>query len=422
MRASLLVITGSQVRPKWSDSGGFYDTEEMYQQAFALDWGRALRAHGLAAYILKHDDGESDDEDENVDVDAVVRWKMQQDLEMRKANAELTAADYARKDGDEEGNGELDEIGHVLWEHHGAIYRTYDAYAAIGAKAIGGGMGFNGFQQFVQDCNLVRKGSKYTSKTHFDQLFIQVNAREQEMAVKKHRDRDDVSQALRRGASSSAQLIVDDDEIAKHGAREQAEDDVRTLSRHEWLQCLVRIAVMRYMLEGQTRIPDASRAVRALLELDILPNLGGAALHDANEFRTKACYTEKTTYVLLQHETSLRVLFAVVANPPGGGGIDVANKLAATLVSFAEWMQLIRALDLIDSEFTIREAALCFSWSRMRVIDDSSKRSKLKMGSLCLEVLRCDASIAHSIMIDEHKNTTRRVRPPPGSQCVMVHY
>ena len=110
------------------------------------------------------------------------------------------------------------------------------------------------------------------------------------------------------------------------------------------------------------------------------------------------------------------------ANPPGGGGIDVANKLAATLVSFAEWMQLIRALDLIDSEFTIREAALCFSWSRMRVIDDSSKRSKLKMGSLCLEVLRCDASIAHSIMIDEHKNTTRRVRPPPGSQCVMVHY
>ena len=59
---------------------------------------------------------------------------------MRKANAELTAADYARKDGDEEGNGELDEIGHVLWEHHGAIYRTYDAYAAIGAKAIGGGL------------------------------------------------------------------------------------------------------------------------------------------------------------------------------------------------------------------------------------------------------------------------------------------
>ena len=43
----------------------------------------------MAAYILKHDDGESDDEDENVDVDAVVRWKMQQVRLESKPNKQL---------------------------------------------------------------------------------------------------------------------------------------------------------------------------------------------------------------------------------------------------------------------------------------------------------------------------------------------
>lgn len=58
--------------------------------------------------------------------------------------------------------------------------------------------------------------------------------------------------------------------------------------------------------------------------------------------------------MLLEHEASLRALFTVAANPPGGGGVDVANKAAATLLSHVEWMQLVRALDFIDSEFTVR--------------------------------------------------------------------
>jgi len=185
-------------------------------------------------------------------------------------------------------------------------------------------------------------------------------------------------------ALSLGEFALSEEELEKHKA-EQLDDDVRALNRQEWLQCLVRIAIMRYMLEGRPKIPDASRAVTALIENDLLPNLGGAALHDANEFRQQACYTEKTTHVLLEHEASLRALFTVAANPPGGGGVDVANKAAATLLSHVEWMQLVRALDFIDSEFTVREASLCFLWSRMRVINDSTKRSKLKMESLCVE-------------------------------------
>ena len=55
------------------------------------------------------------------------------------------------------------------------VYRAYDAYAAVGSKAGGSGMGLNGFQQFTDDCRLVRKKSKFNGKTHFDQLFLQVS-------------------------------------------------------------------------------------------------------------------------------------------------------------------------------------------------------------------------------------------------------
>lgn len=38
-----------------------------------------------------------------------------------------------------------------------------------------------------------------------------------------------------------------------------------------------------------------------------------------------------------------------------------------------------RVSGCIDQEFTAREASLAFVWSRMRVIDESAKKSKAKL-------------------------------------------
>jgi len=44
-----------------------------------------------------------------------------------------------------------------------------------------------------------------------------------------------------------------------------------------------------------------------------------------------------------------------------------------------------RVSGCIDQEFTAREASLAFVWSRMRVIDESAKKSKAKLESLSFE-------------------------------------
>ena len=119
-----------------------------YEKAFNLDWSMALRSHGLAKFILKHDDGESDDEGEDVDGDGIA-------------------------------DDELVEVGHVLWTHHSLIYKAFDSYASIGASGGSAGdmtrISVSGFKQFCHDCKIVVKGSASCSQAHLDQLFVLVN-------------------------------------------------------------------------------------------------------------------------------------------------------------------------------------------------------------------------------------------------------
>ena len=136
-----------KARAAWSDSGTFLDTEETYRKAFALDWSRALRSHGLAAYILKHAKGESKDEE---------KAEMRSEMEAGKGAGDDEAGNGARDDAllDEllaeqrrvkaeeaaarkiSQSSEIAEIGEVLWKHHATIYRTFDAYSIISATPV----------------------------------------------------------------------------------------------------------------------------------------------------------------------------------------------------------------------------------------------------------------------------------------------
>ena len=136
-----------KARAAWSDSGTFLDTEETYRKAFALDWSRALRSHGLAAYILKHAKGESKGEE---------KAEMRSEMEAGKGAGDDEAGNGARDDAllDEllaeqrrvkaeeaaarkiSQSSEIAEIGEVLWKHHATIYRTFDAYSIISATTV----------------------------------------------------------------------------------------------------------------------------------------------------------------------------------------------------------------------------------------------------------------------------------------------
>jgi len=278
--------------------------------------------------------------------------------------------------------GEVVEVGEALWRHHLQIYRTFDAYASLGATGSGSSsfthMSFNAFKSFVDDCGLCEStppGSRFVNTAHIDGLFVLVNAAEADIS----------SARSARKHKASATGEVDVDAVAGTlGSFVQgpvvADCDSRALNRQEFLQCLVRLAIMKHVQTG--RIADVSRAVAHFLQVDVIPNLQGSVLHDANSFRRTACYTEEVDQVLLQHLPSLKAVFTVYAR---GKGVDMARRAEAEVLSIGEWMKLMKDLDLIDHEFTVREASLAFVWSRMRVIDDAAKKSKLRIESLSLE-------------------------------------
>ncbi|KOO22525.1 flagellar associated protein [Chrysochromulina tobinii] len=164
-------------------------------------------------------------------------------------------------------------------------------------------------------------------------------------------------------------------------------------SKCEWLQCLVRIAILKYVLSKQ--ISEVSRAVEHMFTSKVEALLGSSSSFDANDFRMANCYSEATDAVLLEHFESLKALFETYSLAEG---VDFANRQLATVLSSDEWMQLMKDLDFIDQEFTAREAALAFAWSRMRVIDESAgKQSKTKLENLSFEDF-CEALVHVALM------------------------
>ena len=101
------------------------------------------------------------------------------------------------------------------------------------------------------------------------------------------------------------------DSDAKLAAHPDAFNQVHALNRQEMLRLLVRIAIARYLLSGETGL--VASAVRSLFEQQLLPCAGSPSelgpAHDANQFRRRYCYTEPVTRVLEQHAPRLRQLF-----------------------------------------------------------------------------------------------------------------
>jgi hypothetical protein len=222
------------------------------------------------------------------------------------------------------------------------------------------------------------QGSKCCSTSHFDQLFHLVNAGANAGGVKKDKFNKD-----------------------------------KALNRYEFLQLLVRIAIIRYVLTRQ--IPDVSDALHELFNQVLDQKLDNAVLQDSDIFRKKYCYIRSTTDVLTKYEPSLRVLYNMYAQADQGDGkglnMGIANK--KDKISYEEWQRLTRDLRLLDESFTPRLATLCFTWSKMRVIDESSLKGRAKLLHLsfedflealvrmaCMKGLPFDEEIAESECVD----------------------
>uniref|UniRef100_A0A7S3BD38 Uncharacterized protein n=1 Tax=Haptolina ericina TaxID=156174 RepID=A0A7S3BD38_9EUKA len=224
----------------------------------------------------------------------------------------------------------------------------FDYYATFGASDDIIHIQNNGFKQFVDDCHLAIQGSKHCGSSHLDQLFIMVNT---------------------------------GSEVA------------RALLRQEWIQCLIRITAMRHDHFASSRherpvgfVEYSSIAddLDKLIVEQIMPRLDKRALPDLEGFRKEYCYTAEVSFILEDHQATLRHLFTEFAK---GDGTALYDELkSAKLLSFNEWRMLTKNIGVMnEADFSQRDMALVFSWSRLRVIDERPMKSRVRLTQLSFE-------------------------------------
>jgi len=88
--------------------------------------------------------------------------------------------------------------------------------------------------------------------------------------------------------------------------------------------------------------------------------------------------------VLRKHEKSLRALYETYSF--GEGGIVAKGELRSTkLLSVQDFLDLCKHFDLFDEFLAQRDGLLIFSWSRMRVANESALRSRVQLMHLTFE-------------------------------------
>eukprot|EP00966_Prymnesium_polylepis_P237441 5491502-Prymnesium_polylepis.1 len=91
---------------------------------------------------------------------------------------------------------------------------------------------------------------------------------------------------------------------------------IHTLNHHEFLEAIVRIAVLRFAPNGGD--VDAAEACERCCE-HIASNVPRPCGHppSSNFFRTTFCYIEQTDQALSKHEETLRSIYRVYTDPHG---------------------------------------------------------------------------------------------------------
>jgi hypothetical protein len=339
-----------------SDAQTVFDTPEVEYKRFAADWVRIVAAGITKAVVRADDDGAADDDGDGIP-------------------------------------DEVQEVGEVIWHHHRTLCVLFTYYAVqdtetlltsmhcarippkpyeetssryspctLGSRPPLAVMTLNAWTLFVKDFHLASNRSKYCKQSDIDRLFIAVDK------ASKFREKEEERERAKRVLAG------------KEGAKAQAKGEERenALSRNEFLIALVHLAINKYVLTKE--VPDVSKALDRLLEVDITAQLTHAHAHP-DCFRRTHLYSQPVAQVFQFHMESLRQIFDGIANSRAGAG----GPRKGGTIDIMEWMASLRALELCGDDFSEREAILCFAWSRLAVIETMSLHGLTRDSTLNFE-------------------------------------
>ena len=242
------------------------------------------------------------------------------------------------------GPDEANAILNVFRQHNQAVYSIYDFYCTLGKSDDICHMWKPAFTRFGKDLSFEDKDSKTRGPNDIAKLWKLLNS--------------------------------------------EPTESQNFINRCEWLQCLVRLASMKYLpAEQQTGLASAvpgsvAEALRKFITHDMMTRVDRRSLADTNLFRENMCYVEDVDVVLKQWDPSLRAIFNAYAY--GDGTMD--DIFSTEMMSYEEWCNFVLDMELYDAiDFTSREASLTFVWARLREIDERPTKAKSRMMQLSFE-------------------------------------
>ena len=283
----------------------------------------------------------------------------------------------------EKSSGDVTEdIKEIMLSSQDILVKIFEFYASLG-KSIHT-VSINAWEQFLNDFKFVHPKSKFCKRSDLDLIFVSVDSAcerllQQQMDAKK----------------DHSMTFNDRQQQAKEDKKRGGvlQDEKKALGRVEFMAALVLLSVNRHLLSGNAQ--DPAESFFMLVNDDIEPAFDPAIFAASNAFRVGA-YEKSCNDEILRHDESLRNIFEVLC-----ASTPKSKKLH--MIDLDIWMDFLRRLDLIGTDVTIRDAKLCFTWSRMMVIEGSTERGRQKEDGLpyegFLEAL-CRLSVLKALPFD----------------------
>ncbi|EGZ11071.1 hypothetical protein PHYSODRAFT_521133 [Phytophthora sojae] len=188
---------------------------------------------------------------------------------------------------------------------------------------------WSGYTEFISEARILDEQSEYCSLPDLENVFVAANL-----------------------------------ELTQE-AKEKDNPD-RSLTRFEFLECVIRIAMNKYF---RTNVCDTpAKAVDKLMQENILP----VTPEDANEFRSRFLYTEEVSDVFTEHITLLQELY----DAHMGKYCKPGEKKGMHLVEF---LALLEKYQIFSDSFRVRDVKDPFLACKLVVLDEMTTMGHKKL-------------------------------------------
>ena len=260
----------------------------------------------------------------------------------------------------------VEAVHTALRRHANIIYNLFDYYANLDEKPSRHAyltsegpkiykIHLNAFGTFLIDCNVVDHASKTCDLKRLQTVFSIVDA---------------------------------PDKFTEHLDQH---NEKAGLGRHEWIQCLVIIASLKFckaLDKAQNpKLTDVADAFESFAHDHLAPSLAPMFQPGArNLFRKKYCYREDVDTVLQEHKATLKEIYSVYAAASNHGMSDHHQLEDKRIMNAGEWLTFVEHVGLHELGLvTVPVAIEAFMWSRIRTVKDYSDEQEMRIRHLFFE-------------------------------------